>query len=269
MAFTKKSIFLLIGIIVSGVLMFLLIKIMLNKKSDDLSEEAENFDKKAEKDRKNEIQKIEKQIIEIKAELKRKGIKTERLNIGKEFDEYLRKNNALFRNKKIVLINAANESFSPGAGGLNNAVTQYVRNKGGLDGDHKWNGFEKLYIKGFPNRAAFSRYSGGYVLHIVGFKASELQTIKLNIESVSTQTKTLLLKSLIRFANKFIFEVRVFFVPFISSKIFAGSGKDAKGIAFSTKEFKLRAMLGVYQFLNEYNGNYGEVILNKGGSRRK
>lgn len=258
----KEYVFLFFSLVISGGFMFTFANKLLNKENKHRPVTID-LDDKAENQRIEVINQLKQEIDDLRIEIRNKNKKIVSLPIGKYLDEYLTDNSEEMKGKKIILINSTDEKFTPGKGTLNSAITKYIQDKKGLTDQNKWVNFKKINHKKYKNRIAYSEYDSGYILHIVAFTAKDITRENQLIESVSDMTEDLIKESILKFSSEFFSHSNIFFVPYISVRLFANHGKDVNGIEFSKREFRLRSIKGVYQLINRYNGP-GELILNKG-----
>ncbi|RVD91289.1 hypothetical protein TUBRATIS_22650 [Tubulinosema ratisbonensis] len=251
----KKDYFLVIITIVicsaAGIALWKVLK----KKDKDLPEE------KAIEKRKEIIKQLEEELKTQEHNLLGEGIVLLDENINDDLDKTKVKGLDIFTDGSVVLVNAANDTFSIGGGGLNKAITDYVAKRNGLNENNKWRMLFGGDTGEFKDRIAYSVYDKGRVLHLVGLKGDEVGKLNLKIEEVTDFTRDLILSGLNYIDRKFKYS-KFFLIPFISTGIYACEGKDVNGVIFSKYEFILRAKLGVYKALFEYKGD-STLILNR------
>lgn len=162
-----------------------------------------------------------------------------------------------YQNKNTVLVNAANTNFQTGGGGLNNAITDFVKNKNGVT-NNKWTELGLPLKYNYDNRIKISKFANGYVLHLVGLQAGELKDLNLKIEDVEKYLINLYLNGLKEIES--IIKQGNVLLCCVSTGIYAYDGVDSKGKSFSKKEFILRAKLACLKAVYKYNGNLNIVL---------
>ena len=164
-----------------------------------------------------------------------------------------------WENKTLCVVNAANEGLKTGGEGLNRAITKFAKENGGIKNDASEDGkWKNLQIKSESNDAdkylhgefGVSTFNNGKIFHAIGIRASKVGTNGLeNLKEVEKITAKLYENMLNDARFK---EMRDILLPIISGSIFADSGKDIDGKAFTREQFLNSVYQGIYDGISAH-----------------
>lgn len=171
----------------------------------------------------------------------------------------LKNGERFFVKKKTVILNAANPEFRPTFHGdnLNSSLSRFLNGMGGIE-KLNWKGLTKLRKSTYTKRMRISYFNYGWVFHLLGIKADELQELGLSLEEFEEYLFNLYLKC---------FEEIIKLVPngnvmvfFISTHEFAFDSIDNLQVEFTEKEFILRAKLACYRAIKRYKDRLNFIL---------
>lgn len=250
-------------IIVSSLSIIFILIFMLLKYSKSKSSERSDKAKKTEQEqkcRKLIISYLKKDIEENKKILEKKPNVTFTRTKVKECTTIKMKNGKPFYVKdQTVLVNAANTKFKINRGGLNKGITDFVSTKNGIF-NGRWRNLFAPEISKYKDRIRISKFNYGYILHLVGLQASELEGIKMKIEDVDEYLIGLYLTGLSEI-EKILPRGNVLLCC-VSEGIYASDGVDFQGVNFTQDEFILRAKRARLIAVVRYEGTLNIVINN-------
>lgn len=244
---------------------FLIVKIYRKHKSSNATERANGGSQEKSNDGKRNLNKsvsiisnLNKDIKEYKKMIEAKSNVTVVDVPLENCSEIMMKNKQKFyRNNNTVLVNAADSRFETWGGGINKVISNFVLNKNGVT-NNKWTGLMSPVKYPKDTRIKISNFKNGYVLHLVGLQAKELQRLNLKIEDIEEYIISLYLNGLDG-VESMIGQGNVL-LCFVSTGVFANDGVDSKGKRFSKNEFALRAKLACFKAIQKYNGKLNIVL---------
>lgn len=262
MKINKKQIFVIIGTIsVICLLFYSIISYLLNIKKDNKDSNSDSQENLV-KSRESIIHQLEKDIFTYESRLKHisnEKIATQYNRDIAYFDVF---DSRILKEKNLVLVNFAYFKFRTGGYGINGMITKVAQKNDGINKNLAWKDLKHLYLEDYKNRAAYSLYLNGYILHVVSLRPDDLRQLGLSIDKVSDFMCDLILRSIYKFEDDVGKESLIINLYVLPYKLLSGIFIDCEETVFHEKEFAVRFILGIYMAQHMYRGK-NIVVINK------